>query len=272
VMSGAGGGLTKAGSGTMTLGNANTYTGATTVSAGKLVFAANHITSSSLVIQPGADAEIAQNNSRVIKTATLTINGTGQLNLIDNKLITQSAIGSIAGTSYTGVTGLIASGRASGNWSGPGIVTTMSAAQNSNYTSIGVARGSEAKSVTVSTTALWGGQTVTGTDTLVMYTYGGDANLDGKINVDDYIRIDAGIANNLTGWSNGDFNYDGKVNVDDYTTVIDPNLGTQGAPFPTAGGIDGGVNGVTAIPEPACLTMIVFTAIPLMRRRVRRSR
>ena len=81
------------------------------------------------------------------------------------------------------------------------------------------------------------GQTITGTDTLVMYTYGGDANLDGKINVDDYIKIDSGIAAGLKGWSNGDFNYDGKVNIDDYTTVIDANIGNQnGFVFPTASG------------------------------------
>ncbi len=65
-----------------------------------------------------------------------------------------------------------------------------------------------------------------------MYTYGGDATLDGKINVDDYIRIDSGTAAALTGWSNGDFNYDGKANIDDYTSFIDANIATQGPQFP----------------------------------------
>lgn len=35
-----------------------------------------------------------------------------------------------------------------------------------------------------------------------MYTYGGDANLDGKSNIDDYVRIDQGIAADLSGWAN----------------------------------------------------------------------
>ena len=65
-----------------------------------------------------------------------------------------------------------------------------------------------------------------------MYTYGGDANFDGKINVDDYGRIDFNVGLGTTGWFNGDFNYDGKVNVDDYG-VIDFNVGIQGPPFPT---------------------------------------
>src|SRR5207245_1366806 len=100
-----------------------------------------------------------------------------------------------------------------------------------NYTTLAIARTSDARPSTATTTALWAGQTITGTDVLVMYTYGGDANLDGKINIDDYVRIDQGIAAGLTGWSNGDFNYDGKINIDDYTTVIDSNIGNQNGIF-----------------------------------------
>src|SRR5207247_8516762 len=81
-------------------------------------------------------------------------------------------------------------------------------------------------------TATWAGQTVTGSDTLVMYTYGGDANRDGKINVDDYGRIDFNSSLGVSGWFNGDFNYDGKINVDDYG-IIDFNVAIQGAPFAT---------------------------------------
>src|SRR5262249_48267584 len=97
-------------------------------------------------------------------------------------------------------------------------------------------------------TAVWSGQTVSPTDTLVMYTYGGDANLDGKLNIDDYIRIDNGVASALTGWSNGDFNYDGKVNIDDYTQFIDANIAIQGRAFATAGRAE---DSVSAVPEPA---------------------
>jgi len=93
-----------------------------------------------------------------------------------------------------------------------------------------------------------------------MYTYGGDANLDGKLNVDDYIKIDSGIASNLTGWVNGDFNYDGKVNIDDYTTVIDANIGNQNGTFFTA-------SGVTAVPEPATTAIFGMTLPFLLKRR-----
>ena len=47
----------------------------------------------------------------------------------------------------------------------------------------------------------------------------GDANGDGEVNFDDYVAIDNGFNNGLTGFSNGDFNYDGEVNFDDYVLI-----------------------------------------------------
>src|SRR6187549_2726006 len=96
-----------------------------------------------------------------------------------------------------------------------------------------------------------------------MYTYGGDANLDGKINVDDYGRIDFNVALGTTGWFNGDFNYDGKINVDDYG-IIDFNIGIQGPAFTTAGDSSGGL---ARVPEPAMMGW--FAATLLMTRQCR---
>jgi V8-like Glu-specific endopeptidase len=54
----------------------------------------------------------------------------------------------------------------------------------------------------------------------------GDANGDGRVNFDDYVRIDNGFNNHLTGFSNGDFNYDGVIDFDDYV-LIDLSFNTQ---------------------------------------------
>jgi hypothetical protein len=110
-------------------------------------------------------------------------------------------VGSWDGLAYTGVTGLVASG------------DYFSSMTSGTFTMLGV------------------GPAATAGDVHVMYTYGGDANLDGKINVDDYGRIDfnASLAG-ACGWANGDFNYDGKINVDDYG-IIDFNVGIQGPPL-----------------------------------------
>jgi hypothetical protein len=191
----------------------------------------------------------------VSRIEQLAIAGGSVLDLGDNKLITPMPVGSWTGAAYDGVTGMVAAGRNGGGWGGSGgIVTSQSTAVSGNYHSIGVAQASDVRPNTASETALWAGQTITGTDTLVMYTYGGDATLDGKLNIDDYVRIDNGISASLTGWSNGDFNYDGKVNIDDYTTVIDANIGTQGAPF----GVTEGIDSVSAVPEPAASALLAL--------------
>jgi hypothetical protein len=256
---------------TLTLTSTPNYTGPTSVAGGHLALAAN-LTSSSGVMVSGGVLELTALQTRVIHTPSVVVTG-GKLDIQDNKIITQSPAGTWNGTAYDGITGLVAAGRGSSNlWDGSsGIVTSQNAAHGSNYTSIGVAMASDVRPATATATGLWAGQTITGTDTLVMYTYGGDATLDGKINVDDYIKIDSGIAAGLTGWANGDFNYDGKINVDDYTLFIDANIGTQGAQFPNGGGLSGGGTGVSAVPEPASLGVIGLGAVALLGNRRRRN-
>ena len=78
------------------------------------------------------------------------------------------------------------------------------------------------------------------------YTYGGDANLDGKLNIDDYGRIDFNIQLATTGYFNGDFNYDGRLDVDDYG-IIDFNVGIQGAPITSASATRAEATAVQAI-------------------------
>jgi autotransporter-associated beta strand protein len=210
----------------------------------------------------------------VSKAAGVIVTSGGKIDLSDNHLIsTATPAGSWTGSNYTGVTGLVASGKGTGNlWDGStGIITTQTQAIGSNLTSIGVARASDVRPATASATELWAGQTITGSDTLVMYTYGGDATLDGKINIDDYVKIDSGIAGGYTGWVNGDFNYDGKVSIDDYITVIDANIGNQSGVFYTSGGLSDGPSGVTAVPEPAAGGLLMISAALLSRRRSRRA-
>ena len=104
-------------------------------------------------------------------------------------------------------------------------------------------------------------------DAIAMYTYGGDANLDGAITGDDYFQIDSGFPAGAHGWFNGDFNYDGTITGDDYF-IIDSNFPAQGAAFPTSGG---GLAGVAAVPEPASIGAVVaLGGLGLLRRGRRR--
>ena len=159
-----------------------------------------------------------------------------KLDIVTNKIIIDGEVV----VPRESIGGLIHTGRNGGNWNGStGIVTTQTS--GAILTAIGIATAQQVKPL--NDTTVWAGQTVSGTDTLVMYTYGGDANLDGKINVDDYGKIDFTIPAGTSGWYNGDFNYDGKINADDYG-IIDFNIGTQGAAFPT------GATGVEAVGSP----------------------
>jgi autotransporter-associated beta strand protein len=247
------GSFTKMGTGVLTLSGVSSYSGAATVSAGTLQIA----------------------NSVASRIGALSIAGGAKVDLRDNKLIMASTpVGTWDGSAYTDITGLIQSGRngdAAPLWDGSGgIVTTQSNAAGGNLTSIGVARGDEVKPASATATDLWASQTITGTDTLVMYTYGGDANLDGKINIDDYVKIDVGSVLGLSGWSNGDFNYDGKINIDDYTTVIDANIGNQNGVFPTTSGGPASAGLLTAIPEPMSISLLFPAALlPVIGRRRR---
>ena len=200
---------------------------------------------------------------------TLSVTSPGRLDLHNNNLVIQNAsLGSWNGTAYTGVTGLIQSGRNGGGglWNGSGIVTSESSALSGLTTlaaatadQLGVAGGT------------WSGQPVSSGNVLVKYTYGGDANLDGKINVDDYGKIDFAIPLGLTGWSNGDFNLDGKLNVDDYG-IIDFNVGIQGAPFLSSSSVvDAPSLNVVSVPEPTGLGLVLLAGGAISARRRRRA-
>ena len=53
----------------------------------------------------------------------------------------------------------------------------------------------------------------------ILSTYYGDANLDGKVNAQDFDLLAANYGNFSKVWSQGDFNYDGLVNVADFNAL-----------------------------------------------------
>jgi hypothetical protein len=118
---------------------------------------------------------------------------------------------------------LIRSGYNQGNWDGPGIRSSRAAASKSGTLGLGYMESSE---LLGASGGAFAGMQVDGTALLVTCTKTGDANLDGRVNFDDYVRTDNGFNNHRTGWSNGDFNYDGKIDFDDYV-LIDLSFNSQ---------------------------------------------
>jgi hypothetical protein len=201
---------------------------------------------------------------------TLSIAPAARLDLTDNKLITNDAPGTPTGGVYDGVQREVQRARAGNAWNTPGLTTSMADAKTGK-TTIGVSTGKQIRNLGPTQTSLWGGQTITATSTLAMYTYAGDANLDGQIDAGDYGIIDNFVqVSGASGYGNGDFNYDGFIDAGDYG-IIDNNIQAQGTPFPTSGSVDStGLASVTAVPEPAaCGFAMALAAAALIRRRRR---
>src|SRR5205814_9771449 len=135
----------------------------------------------------------------------------------------------------------------------------------SNATSPHVLTGLATMSAAEAGKTTFGGVSVSAGDQLVMYTWGGDANLDGLLNGDDYFRIDSHVnqSGSVFGYHNGDFNYDGAINGDDYF-IIDSNIATAQASLPFPPG--SGVARLAAVPEPASVLLLAPLALLLRRR------
>jgi hypothetical protein len=200
-----------------------------------------------LSIEGGTLAVAADGTSAATsKVVSLTIDS-GKIDLANNKLIVSAgSVGSATGGVYDGVSGAIQSAHNGGAWDGDGITTSMPDAA-SGLTALGIATADQAGYAG----GAFGAVSVAASDVLVMYTYDGDANLDGLISGDDYSAIDFNIlVAGSSGWYNGDFNYDGIISGDDYS-AIDFNILAQGAPFPTS--VASSLAATTAVPEPAAM-------------------
>jgi hypothetical protein len=99
----------------------NTYTGATAVNGGTLRQAGSQTTTASVTVT-GADAklEVATNGSamRILKTPAVTISNGGRIDLKDNKLMTNTAVGTFSSSTglYNGVQGMVQSAYDFGSW------------------------------------------------------------------------------------------------------------------------------------------------------------
>src|SRR5581483_7536640 len=98
------------------------------------------------------------------------------------------------------------SGYNGGTWDGFGIISSTVA--GAPATALGYANAAELGITT------FDGQPVDDSAVLVKYTFKGDANLDGKVDVSDLGRLATGWQTSQN-WTGGDFNYDGLVDVSD---------------------------------------------------------
>jgi autotransporter-associated beta strand protein len=258
--------ITKTGIGALVLASATTYTGGTTVNGGSLVVGnADALNGGSLAIATAASAQLTEGLPKAVTVSSVTTAGSGQLDITNNSMVVKSMTASA-------VQAQLASGYNAGAWNGPAGITSTTAAA-STETSVGFATQAQ-----LGVTEFKGVSGLDADDVLVKYTYAGDANLDGKVDIGD-LGLLAGAWQQLTGkvWFDGDFTYDGAVNIGDLGLLAGNwQKGTAGNPNPPLMTFDQALaqfsvfEGVV-VPEPGSLSLLALGGVGLMGRRRRRA-
>ena len=116
-----------------------------------------------------------------------------------------------------------------GDWEDFGIGSSTAAAvwdDTGNTHKTGVGYG-EATDIFSSFSASWESQSVDDSTVLIKYTFYGDANLDGAVNLQDFNKLAANFGGSEKRWAQGDFNYDRNVNLQDFNRLAG-NFGQTG--------------------------------------------
>ena len=160
----------------------------------------------------GGVAQLAAPAGNMVLTATsLNVDDGGRLDLTDEAMIIDYAAASPIATVQARVT----SGYAGGAWNGQGI-NSSTAAASGGATAVGYA---ESGQIFTAFPATFAGQPVDATAILLKYTFYGDANLDGRVNLQDFNRLAGNFGQSPRRWSQGDFSYDGRVNLTDFNLL-----------------------------------------------------
>ncbi len=231
--------ITVAGGTTLTIGNP------ATIRAGKTVTkSGNLLIQAPLTIEAGGALVLA--SGPTIAFGAPSVGAGARIDVQGNSMtIDYRGQGSPAAT----VNAQLTSGYASGAWNGTGINTSSAVAGQ---------------------TALGWKDDVAGQSILVKYTYYGDANLDGQVDISDLGALATAWQTSAV-WSQGDFDYSGFVDISDLGKLATNwQLGASGAPlgprFEEALA-SLGLRGVS-VPEPAMLGL-VLGAVPMLSSRRR---
>jgi T5SS/PEP-CTERM-associated repeat protein len=276
--------------------------GGDSIVGGNALLSATHVREHALVVDGRVVIPPNGTGAGTSRLNTLTIDGnttpTGTLELNDNDLLVDYAAAGEPSPLPT-VQSQIVFARHGGAWDRPGITSAAAATQVAHATTLGIMEGSSFRQIYGPTATFSGGQSVDDTSILVKYSWYGDSDFNGTVNFDDYVRIDNGFNNHLSGWVNGDFDLNGAVNFDDYVLIdlaFNTQSGTLGRALSFLDGSDRSDDGMSepalrrarqhfeqfgsdyanhflaAVPEPTGAAGVVAMSLHALRRRRRALR
>jgi hypothetical protein len=154
-------------------------------------------------------------------------------------------------------------------WNGTGITSSTVAGSDNMLYGVGVRQAVDVGDYAMPDMTNVEGVALPSQSVVVKYTWQGDADLNGVVNVDDYAVIDYYALftpdPSVAGWWTGDFNGDGLVNVDDYALIDYAALFQDGSTL-------GNANGLGAVPEPATMALLALGMAAMAMRRRRAGR
>lgn len=201
----------------------------------------------------GGDLVLATGGDKLVRTGRVFFySEQGGIDLADNAMMIDYF--EFESSPLDGVRAAIAP--QSGGANTPRIRSSIAAADPTHF-ALGIAEGADLPSTGGGMRTFFR-EAADNTSVLVRYTYRGDGNLDGTVDIGDFARLAAHF-NQSGRWFQGDFNYDGAVNVADFAAMASnfgqtlPGGGTTSRPG--------------AVPEPAAIGVLAVAAGAMLRRR-----
>ena len=230
---------------------------------GSVQILAGNQTVDHLTVASGSVLSLQPGGQTILRTSSLALEPGARLDINNNALVVE-ATPETRDLVLTQLTAAIAAARGGAlPWTGAGITSSYARGDASGITGLAVIINDDGHGIPMLPELDLDVNSV-----LVMYTYNGDADLNGRIDGDDYHAIDRGfLAGASPAYGHGDFNFDGVVDGGDYMW-IDKAFLKQGAPL----GRHGVGDSVAAVPDPGIVGLLMPAVLAASARRARRPR
>lgn len=210
-----------------------------------------------------------------VDSLKITVNSGAYLAKYDlntGKLIVQGFNPTDKAAKIAGLNTAINAGKTSGGaqWTGNGITSSAAAAEATHYAVGLFDNGINASGQPGSLKSNFGNQTVNTNSILITVAHLGDANLDGTVNIGDFMPIANNFNLNVNSWNKGDLNGDGFANIGDFIMVAN-NFDQTSIYGLGAGTGEFADSAASSVPEPASLAISAFGASLLLLRHKRKS-